>query len=41
MLKEIRRFKANPEKFKLIKAPKIPDGSPIGSEAPLFRCVSD
>ena len=32
MVKELRKFKTNPEKFKLIKAPQIPDGSPIGME---------
>ncbi len=32
MVKEIRRFKLEPEKFKLVKAPPIPDGSPIGME---------
>lgn len=28
---EIKRFKTNPEKFKQVKIPAIPDGSPIGS----------
>ena len=32
MLREINQFKIYPEKFKLVKAPKIPDGSPIGME---------
>ena len=28
----IREFKEHPEKFKIENAPKIPDGSPIGSD---------
>jgi hypothetical protein len=28
----IREFHEHPEKFKLKKSPKIPDGSPIGSD---------
>jgi hypothetical protein len=32
---EISVFKKNPDKFKVLKAPKIPDGSPIGS----FECM--
>jgi len=28
----IRQFKANPEKFKVLASPKIPDGSPIGTD---------
>lgn len=31
LIKSIENFKKNPLKFKIIKAPKIPDGSPIGS----------
>ncbi|HSM63373.1 MAG TPA: hypothetical protein VK833_05490, partial [Gillisia sp.] len=32
LLRDIERFKQNPEEFKpFIQAPKIPDGSPIGS----------
>ncbi|WP_378173164.1 zinc-dependent metalloprotease [Aquimarina sp. SS2-1] len=33
-LKQIQDFIEDPEKFKVIPSPKIPDGSPIGS----FRC---
>ncbi|WP_299251909.1 zinc-dependent metalloprotease [uncultured Aquimarina sp.] len=33
-LKQIQDFMTNPEKFKIVPSPKIPDGSPIGS----FRC---
>ena len=32
MLKMIAHFKKNPAKFKRQLVPKIPDGSPIGSE---------
>ncbi len=35
--KQIEDFMRNPEKFKKIRSPKIPDGSPIGS----FQCSSD
>ena len=28
----IREFREHPEKFKMENAPKIPDGSPIGSD---------
>ena len=28
----IKQFKTNPEKFKVLASPKIPDGSPIGSD---------
>jgi len=30
LLKSIESFKKNPLNFKITKAPKIPDGSPIG-----------
>ena len=32
LIKSISDFKKNPSKFTKIKAPKIPDGSPIGME---------
>ncbi len=32
LIKSIESFKKDPSKFKRIKAPKIPDGSPIGME---------
>ncbi len=38
MLREIKQFRENPEDFKIEStAPKIPDGSPIGS----FQCFSN
>lgn len=36
LLREVSEFKKHPEKFKIYKAPKIPDGSPIGS----FQCLN-
>lgn len=32
MMRRIQNFYAHPEKFKMIEAPKIPDGSPIGMD---------
>ena len=37
LLREIKEFRKNPEKFKLHASPKIPDGSPIGS----FQCLNN
>ena len=34
LVREIKEFREHPERFKMIKTPKIPDGSPIGS----FEC---
>ncbi|MDX1331480.1 MAG: zinc-dependent metalloprotease [Robiginitalea sp.] len=36
MVRRIRRFETHPEEFKVIQAPKIPDGSPIG-----MACTQD
>lgn len=37
MLVEISEFKEDPEEFKPVSAPKIPDGSPIGS----YQCITN
>ncbi len=37
LLREIKEFRKSPEKFKVYKTPKIPDGSPIGS----FQCLNN
>lgn len=37
LLREIKEFRKNPEKFKIYITPKIPDGSPIGS----FQCLNN
>ena len=31
LVREIKEFREHPDRFKIIKTPKIPDGSPIGS----------
>ncbi len=41
-LRQIAQFKKNPDKFKVIASPKIPDGSPIGTtctfnESPIWK----
>jgi hypothetical protein len=37
LVREIVEFREHPERFKMIKTPRIPDGSPIGS----FECYYD
>lgn len=37
LLREIKEFRKNPEKFKIHVPPKMPDGSPIGS----FQCLNN
>jgi hypothetical protein len=37
MVKEIDKFLGNPKGFKAPSSPKIPDGSPIGSDACFYH----
>ncbi len=37
LLREIAQFRKNPDKFKMISTPQIPDGSPIGMDCLYFN----